>query len=64
MKQLLIALILILSSGPAFSQELYRININRVCAAIVGIPYASDNFSDKEWEQFKNCLRFMRQYKE
>lgn len=64
MKQLLIALALILASTPSYSKELYRININKVCAAIVGIPYASDNFSDKEWEQFKDCLRFMKQYQE
>lgn len=29
--------------------------VNRVCAYIVGIPYASDNFSDAEWERFKLC---------
>ncbi len=39
-----------------------RVNVNRVCAKIVGIPYASDNFSDAEWQKFKNCVRFMRQF--
>jgi hypothetical protein len=29
--------------------------INKFCAYIVGIPYASDNFSDEEWERFKFC---------
>lgn len=29
--------------------------INRFCAYVVGIPYASDNFSDEEWERFKFC---------
>lgn len=29
--------------------------VNKVCAYIVGIPYASDNFSDEEWERFKLC---------
>ena len=38
------------------------VNVNRVCAAIVDIPYASDNFSDQEWEQFKRCLQFVRQF--
>jgi hypothetical protein len=46
------------------AQEVYKININRVCAAIVQIPYASDNFTDEEWEQFKTCLKFMKQYEE
>lgn len=29
--------------------------INRFCARVVGIPYASDNFTDEEWERFKYC---------
>jgi hypothetical protein len=55
---------LFLLMSPVRAQEIYSININRVCAAIVDIPYASDNFSDEEWEQFKNCLEFMRNYRE
>jgi hypothetical protein len=31
-------------------------SIARQCAADVGIPYASDNFSDSEWEEFKHCI--------
>lgn len=42
--------------------EMITVNVNRVCAAIVNIPYASDNFSDEEWEQFKSCVRYMRQF--
>ena len=30
-------------------------SVARYCAKAVGIPYASDNFSDHEWEQFKSC---------
>jgi hypothetical protein len=30
-------------------------SVARYCATTVGIPYASDNFSDREWEQFKSC---------
>lgn len=33
--------------------------VNRVCAYIVGIPYASDNFSDAEWERFKLCTKLI-----
>lgn len=29
--------------------------INKFCAAVVGIPYASDNFSDEEWKRFQYC---------
>lgn len=39
-----------------------RVNVNRVCAKIVGIPYASDNFSNAEWQKFKQCTLFMRQF--
>ena len=38
------------------------LNVNRLCAAIVQIPYASDNFSDQEWDEFQDCLRFVRQF--
>lgn len=29
--------------------------INKFCAYVVGIHYASDNFTDEEWERFKYC---------
>lgn len=29
--------------------------INKFCAYVVGIPYASDNFSDEEWKRFQYC---------
>ena len=31
--------------------------IQRHCAAVVGIPYASDNFTEEEWYQFVGCVR-------
>ena len=34
-------------------------DVNKVCAYLVGIPYASDNFSDKEWERFKYCKELL-----
>jgi hypothetical protein len=34
-------------------------DVNKVCAYLVGIPYASDNFSDKEWERFKHCKELL-----
>jgi hypothetical protein len=64
MKKLLLLPFILLSTLPVSAQEVYRVNINRACAAIVGIPYASDNFTDQEWEQFKRCLVFMKQYSE
>jgi len=30
-------------------------DINKFCAYVVGIPYASDNFTDEEWGRFKYC---------
>jgi len=32
--------------------------INRFCADAIGIPYASDNFTDAEYELFQSCVRF------
>jgi hypothetical protein len=63
MKKLLLLLPL-LFVAPVSAQEVYSININRFCAKIVGIPYASDNFSDEEFEKFKKCLRFVQSFQE
>lgn len=41
---------------PDMTKEEY---INRRCAAVVGIPYASDNFTDEEWKQFLDCRKEM-----
>jgi len=62
MKKLLPIFLLFPSS--ALAQEVYSINVNKLCATIVEIPYASDNFSDEEWEEFKQCLQFVEQFKE
>jgi hypothetical protein len=64
MKNLLLLPFIVFSTLPVSAQEVYRINVNRVCAAIVQIPYASDNFTDLEWQQFKECLNFMGQFRE
>lgn len=29
--------------------------INKFCAYVAGIPYASDNFTDEEWQRFVYC---------
>lgn len=62
MKKLLPLLLLL--PLPVSAQEIYSINVNRFCAGIVGIPYASDNFTNKEWEEFQKCLKYVRQFKE
>ena len=36
----------------------------KYCADVVGIPYASDNFTDKEWQQFQRCMRFFERHQE
>jgi hypothetical protein len=64
MKKLLLLPLILLSTLPVSAQEIYTMNINKVCAKIVGIPYASDSFSDQEWEKFKQCMNFMRQFGE
>ena len=61
MKKLLFALISFTFILPA-QAEMITVNVNRVCAAIVDIPYASDNFTDEEWEKFKNCRNYLRRF--
>lgn len=64
MKKLFTLPFLFLFASPVFAQEdmMITVNVNRVCASIVQIPYASDNFSDEEWKQFQKCLSFMRKF--
>lgn len=33
--------------------------VNKMCSYLVGIPYASDNFNDEEWERFKVCRKVL-----
>lgn len=63
MKKLLAIPFILLFASPAVAEDMMiRVNVNRVCASIVGIPYASDNFSDAEWEKFKRCVKFIRKF--
>ena len=59
----IIPLLVIPFATPAFANDMMiRINVNRVCASIVNIPYASDNFSDKEFEKWKKCVAYIRRF--
>ena len=60
MKKLIPLLLLLPTSISA--QEVYSINVNRLCAEVVGIPYASDNFSDEDWEKFKSCVNYVKDF--
>ena len=62
MKTLLALLVFIPNTVSA--QEVYPINVNRLCSAIIGIPYESDNFNDKKREEFKECLEFVKYFKD
>ena len=61
----IIPLLVIPFATPAFANDMMiRINVNRVCASIVNIPYASDNFTDEEWKKFEGCRDYLRQFKD
>ena len=30
--------------------------VAKYCSKLVGIPYASDNFTQEEWERFTDCV--------
>jgi hypothetical protein len=32
----------------------------KFCAEVVGIPYESDNITEKEWQYFQRCLEFFQ----
>jgi hypothetical protein len=62
MKKLAFLLPFLFCQAAGANEMMVTLNVNRLCAAIVGIPYASDNFSDAEFQKFKKCLRFVRQF--
>jgi hypothetical protein len=45
-----------ISQGEVDRSEL----INKFCSYVVGIPYASDNFSDEEWDRFVFCREHLQ----
>ena len=51
-----LSLILGLALTPLEASE----SINEFCSYVVGIPYASDNFTDDEWERFVYCRESIR----
>jgi outer membrane protein assembly factor BamE (lipoprotein component of BamABCDE complex) len=52
------ALAAVLSNTQAHAIQ-SKEDVNKVCAYIVGIPYASDNFNDNEWNRFVLCRELM-----
>jgi hypothetical protein len=59
----LIPLLVIPFAQPAMANELIvRINVSRFCATVVGIPYASNNFTDEEFMKFLQCVKFVRKF--
>lgn len=40
----------------SYSSEL----LNKYCSYIVGVPYASDDFTDAEWDRFVFCREQLR----
>ena len=44
-----------LIASAVISSSDYSEEINKFCAYVVGIPYASDNFTDEEWKRFVYC---------
>lgn len=57
------ALALPLASLPARA-ETVSVNADKLCSVVVGIPYASDNFTDKEWQEFLQCKHFLKSFSE
>jgi hypothetical protein len=49
-----------LLAATIISQSQGSEEINKFCAYVVGIPYASDNFSDEEWNRFVYCREHLR----
>lgn len=57
------ALALPLATLPAHA-ETVSVNVDKLCSVLVGIPHASDNFTDEEWKEFLRCREFLRSFAE
>jgi hypothetical protein len=57
----LLALFIFFPTSALATQNI-TINANKFCADAIGIPYASDNFTDFEWEQFQQCIKILNEY--
>ena len=53
------ALAAVLSNSQAHAIQDQE-DVNKTCAYIVGIPYASDDFNDSEWKRFKLCRELIK----
>ena len=62
MKKLVFLLPFLFIQPASANEMMITVNVNRVCAAIVDIPYASDNFSDAEFQKWKECVAYLRQF--
>ena len=51
---------LALIAGLSLSDVDASERVNMFCAEVVGIPYASDNFTDEEWNRFVYCREGLR----
>jgi len=51
---------LALIAGLSLSEVDASERINMFCAEVVGIPYASDTFTDEEWNRFVYCREGIR----
>lgn len=49
-----------LLASVILSQAQASEEINKFCATVVGIPYASDNFTDEEWNRFVYCREHLQ----
>jgi len=49
-----------LLASAIISQSQASEEINKFCAYVVGIPYASDNFTDEEWNRFVYCREHLK----
>lgn len=62
--KLILGIVFTLSALPALAtqDEYVEFNVNKACSELVGIPYASDNFSDEEWNNFLKCIQVMKYF--
>ena len=64
MKTIIPLLVIPFVSPFPVEPEMIMVNVNRVCASIINVPYESNKFTKEESEKFEGCRDYLRQFKD
>jgi hypothetical protein len=64
MKTIIPLLVIPFVSPFPVEPEMITVNVNRVCASIVNIPYESSKLTDEQSKKFQGCRDYLLKFKD